>query len=269
MGRRDVTGDDYRVRSLRSGSVTAVDARSRRSFARHAHDEFGVGLVTNGAQRSWSGRGLVEAGRGDIITVNPGELHDGAPIGGRRVWSMLYLSPALVDGIVADLSEGRLTSRELQAPVVCDAEAARLFAVARSAALDDGSGERFEERLTLLLARLFGAPRSARVPHDRLVQLRARIDDDPASAHTLTELAAQAGLSRFQTIRGFSKLTGLTPHAYVMQRRLDSARRLIRSGATLVQAALDAGFTDQSHMHRIFTARHGFTPGVYAAAFRR
>ena len=64
-------------------------------------------------------------------------------------------------------------------------------------------------------------------------------------------------------------MTGLTPHAYVMQRRLDMARSLIRQGATLADAAVEAGFADQSHMHRVFVARHGFTPGAYAGAFRR
>ena len=77
-----------------------------------------------------------------------------------------------------------------------------------------------------------------------------------------------AGLSRYQTVRGFARLTGLTPHAYVMQRRLGTARSLIRHGSTLADAAIEAGFADQSHMHRIFVAHHGFTPGAYAGAFR-
>ena len=99
--------------------------------------------------------------------------------------------------------------------------------------------------------------------------MRERIDDAPARPHSLTDLAALAGLSRYQTLRGFARLTGLTPHAYVMQRRLDTARSLIRQCSTLADAAIEAGFADQSHMHRIFVARYGFTPGAYAGAFRR
>lgn len=68
-------------------------------------------------------------------------------------------------------------------------------------------------------------------------------------------------------MRGFVRLTGLTPHAYVMQRRLDQARGLIRQGSALADAATEAGFADQSHMHRVFVARHGFTPGAYAGPF--
>ena len=86
----------FQVRSYRDGAITAVDALSGRSFARHAHDEFGVGLMTGGAQRSWSGRGPVEAVKGNLVTVNPAELHDGAPVGSTRSWSMLYFSQHLV-----------------------------------------------------------------------------------------------------------------------------------------------------------------------------
>src|SRR3546814_9824655 len=76
----------FLVRSVHGGDITVVDAHSDRSFARHAHDTFGIGLITEGAQRSWSGRGAVEAACGQLITVNPGEVHDGKPVGPARSW---------------------------------------------------------------------------------------------------------------------------------------------------------------------------------------
>lgn len=262
-------GDVFRVRSLHADAVTAVDARSGRSFARHIHDEFGVGLVTHGAQRSWSGRGPVEAVAGNLITVNPGEPHDGEPIGGARSWSMLYLSEQLVGAAIEDLEERRPSRFELHAPVIDDPALARLFVATRRAAAHPAGAEAFEERLLALLASLFAAaPTAERGPARALSRVRERIDDMPAMAHPLSELAALSGMSRYQTVRGLARLTGLTPHAYVVQRRLELARRLIREGGTLADVAIDAGFADQSHMHRAFAARYGFTPGTYAAAFR-
>lgn len=262
--------DTFHVQSFYSGAVTAVEARSGRSFARHEHDEFGVGLMTDGAQRSWSGRGPVEAVSGNLITVNPAELHDGSPIGSHRSWSMLYLSQQLVGSIVADLEEDRHSTRELHAPVVDNPRLTRLFVATREAAMHALGEAVFEERLLMLFGCLFGiVQRPASIPVGRLTQIRERIDDAPARSHALTELAALAGLSLYQTVRGFARLTGLTPHAYVMQRRLNMARRSIRSGSALADAAVEAGFADQSHMHRIFVARHGFTPGAYAEAFHR
>lgn len=262
--------DSFLIQPTCLGAVVAVDARSTRSFVRHTHGEFGVGVVTDGAQRSGSGRGPVEAVRGNIITVNPAELHDGAPIGTARSWSMLYLPQNVVSNIVADLEEGRRLTRELHAPVVDDQGLARLFLASRRAALHPQGEPAFEERLLMLFNGLFGmGQRTESGLGGQLAWAREQIDDAPARSHTLSHLAALAGLSRYQTVRGFARLTGLTPHAYVMQRRLDKARSLIRQGLALADAAIEAGFADQSHMHRIFVARHGFTPGAYAGAFRK
>lgn len=257
------------VRSVHGGDITAVDAHSDRSFARHIHDEFGVGLMTGGAQRSWSGRGAVEAACGQLITVNPGEVHDGQPVGRARSWSMLYISARLVGDIVADTTEGKITVRELHQPVVTNPALAALFVQARAAALDADPGRDLNEDLIALFGDLIGT-RSLPISRAdrRIARLREAIDDDPAAPHALPAMAAQAGFSRFQTLRAFARLTGLTPHAYMMQKRLDLARRQMRRAMPLAEAAIEAGFADQSHMHRAFVARYGYTPGQYARAHR-
>ena len=204
----------FHIRSLRGGAVTAVDACSARTFARHSHEEFGVGLLLRGAQRSWSGRGAVEAGAGQVITVNPAEPHDGAPIGPERAWSMLYISPGLVGDVVQDLSEGRLATRELHAPVVDDARVARLFLAARAAAFRDVEEDAFGERLIRLFGALFEpAQTSAPDAPGRVTRVRERIDEDPAVTHPLAELAALAGgepASRWEPTRVTTRRTSST-----------------------------------------------------------
>lgn len=87
----------------RTAGVEAVAADTARHFGRHAHEQYGIGLIERGAQKSASGRGLYEAGAGDLIMVNPGELHDGMPLGdGGRAWRMLYLEPSVVAGLMAE-----------------------------------------------------------------------------------------------------------------------------------------------------------------------
>jgi AraC-like DNA-binding protein/quercetin dioxygenase-like cupin family protein len=258
----------FAIRHVGDRQATAIEARSAHSFARHTHDEYGIGVMLAGAQRSWSGRGTVEAGAGDLITVNPGEVHDGTPIGESRTWAMLYLSPERMAAIAADILEGDQTDMEFVSPVLSDRRAADRFVAAYSSLTDD-EPEAAGERLILLVAGLLhdkSVPRQ--VVQSPLAHVRARIDDDPARHHPLFELAQEAGTSQFQTMRGFARLTGLTPHAYIVQRRLDLARLAIRSGTGLADAASAAGFADQSHFHRAFTRRYGLTPGVYAAAMR-
>ncbi|HWI87443.1 MAG TPA: AraC family ligand binding domain-containing protein, partial [Sphingomonas sp.] len=77
--------------------LVIVTAASARTLRRHFHDEYGMGVMETGAHLSASGRGQVQAEPGDVITVNPGEVHDGAPVGGTlRRWRMIYFDPCLV-----------------------------------------------------------------------------------------------------------------------------------------------------------------------------
>lgn len=246
---------------------TALD--SGRHFERHWHEVFGVGLLEIGGQRSASGRGIVEACAGQVITSNPGEIHDGRPLGdGPRRWRMLYLEPSRLGGL------------ELTRPVISDARLRgaleRLFArlAAWQAARDDVDRLACDEALAAVLAPLAARHSTARpaATSDARVELRRvreRLADLAQPAPSLAELAALAGLSRFQLLRRFEAQQGLPPHAWLLQRRTEAARGLVARGLPLAEAAGAAGFADQSHMTREFARRYGFTPGQLRGALAR
>jgi AraC-like DNA-binding protein len=260
----------FAMRPCAFRDVQAVEARSRHAFPRHTHDGYGIGLIVRGAQRSWSGRGTVEAGPGNIITCNPGEVHDGMPIGAAREWNMLYLPPPFVGAIVTDILEGAPAELEFANPVIDEHTLVRAFQAAYGALTGRrADAGRAHGRLILLLAGLLHERRPLSVPVlPGLARAKACIDDDPTAPIALSDLAREAGASCFQVVRGFAKLTGLTPHAYIVQRRLDAARAMIAAGATLANVAAACGFADQSHFNRTFVGRYGVTPGTYAEAMR-
>jgi AraC-like DNA-binding protein len=99
-----------------------------------------------------------------------------------------------------------------------------------------------------------------------LATVRERLSADLLAPPTLGELAALAGLSRFQLLRRFAAYYGCTPHAWLVQQRCERVRALVRRGVALAEAAAGAGFADQSHMTRIFTRQFGFTPGAWQRA---
>ncbi len=250
--------------------IEAVFADSRHAFARHTHEAYGVGVIERGAQKSASGRGMVEAGTGHTITVNPGEVHDGAPIGDApRAWRMLYMQPDIVAAAAKDISEGR-PRQEFHAPVLEDSRIAGLVSATLAALMDRGTTAPLagEERLLLLLAALLREqpPRREDIASPAIARAREKLDGDPASAVTLEALSATCGIGRFRLVRDFARATGLTPHAYQLQRRTELARRLIAAGTPLAEAAMAAGFADQSHMTRNFMHRYGYTPGAWLAA---
>lgn len=265
----------FKIHRCAVAGVEAVEARTKHAFPRHTHDQFGIGVMIHGAQRSLSGHGIVEAGAGDTITVNPGEVHDGAPLGGAaRAWKILYFSPALVAERARDITEGRTGSYECSLPVIRTPSIGhriqRLFSMLTSGE-EDASPLYRDEMLFTILAEIWGNRRAdgrKRKAPDAVLAARMLIDDDPAAPITLADLAQVTGLSQFQVLRGFTRATGLTPHAYLVQRRVHLARGLIARGTSLSETAATCGFADQSHMTRIFTRNFGISPGAYASAMR-
>lgn len=250
--------------------IDAVMAESSHHFPRHMHDQYGIGLIDCGSQKSASGRGPVEAGAGDVITVNPGEVHDGSPVGDRgRAWRMLYFDPSLMTEAIGDIREGGGGTFEITEPVVRDRRIASLFAdLFRCLAEDarDVASLRCEEAQLMLLAHIPGAAVACPGIPRAIGLARDCIDSDPIAPVTLSDLAEMTGLSRFQVVRGFARATGMTAHAYLMQRRLQLSRRHIARGMALAEAAAASGFADQSHMTRLFVRSYGISPGAYAAA---
>jgi AraC-like DNA-binding protein len=252
--------------------VAAFSLASDRAFPRHAHDQFGIGVIAEGAHRSWSGRGEVEARAGEVITVNPGEMHDGAPLAGAaRRWRMLYVDPAIVSATCGAMCGGG--PAEFARPAAAAPRVAACFAEAFAQATAPGSGSlATEEAVTRLilaaLADLGPAPPRPVAAVPVIARAKTRLDDVPAEAITLAELAALCGLTIPQLLRGFSRTLGITPHAYQMQRRVRLAQAEIARGVTLAEAAAAAGFADQSHMTRAFSRQLALPPGRYRAALR-
>jgi AraC-like DNA-binding protein len=299
----------HRVTQHRSGipGVEAMTLFSNHEFPRHSHDHFGIGLMTAGAQRSWSIVGQVESRAGDVIMCNPGEMHDGIPAGpggperGARGWQILYFDPSLMDDDVSQEERGEL----IVPPVVRDprlsANVASLFALlaggqalksrkmhhrgqvtadlsptlqnAKNQGLAPMKHFAVEEALVGCLMQVSERHRLGRradVPTSPSVAAAiCRLDDAPELPITLTELASLSGVSRFQLLRGFAREVGTTPHAYVIQRRARLARQHLAAGKSPADAALLAGFADQSHLTRAFVRHFGVTPARYRAVVSR
>ena len=76
----------------------------------------------------------------------------------------------------------------------------------------------------------------------------------------LEEIAAAAALSPHHFLRRFRAVFGQTPHAYLMQARVERAKELLRRGDGIAEAAYGAGFADQAHLTRRFKGFVGVTP---------
>jgi len=95
------------------------------------------------------------------------------------------------------------------------------------------------------------------------LQLSTKLDQEL----TLSQLSKDLHANPYTLLRQFKRATGITPHAYRINFRIELARHLLRQGMEISQVALSCGFFDQSHFHRHFKAMTTVTPKEYQINF--
>lgn len=252
------------------GGPERIEARfGGQAYAPHRHDTYAIGVTLTGVQ-TFSYRGEVRNSlAGQTIVLHPDELHDGrAGAEGGFQYRMLYIDPDAIRDAMPD------AARSLPFIKECISQDPALRAVA-IAALQDIDCEKTELEwasdiadIALALARLDPAAAPRRIgPADIEAVRRAKqamMDSlDQGRDLAMGDLESITGQSRFALARHFRAVSGISPHRWLVMRRLDRARAALQSGATLSAAAADAGFADQAHMTRHFKNAYGMTPGQW------
>jgi AraC family transcriptional regulator len=125
------------------------------------------------------------------------------------------------------------------------------------------------------LAQRYGGMRVPRTSGSgSLTPWQLRLARDTINAHldggvSLARLARGCGLSASHFARAFTCSTGMPPHRWLTQRRVDRAKDLMRSTKTpLAEIALACGFSDQGHFTRVFSQVTGATPSQWRRVTR-
>lgn len=238
----------------------------------HAHDEYLVGVTEQGMQGFNCRRAAHLSSPGTAILMDPGERHDGhAAAEAGFTYRILYLPTDWLRRRLSALGEAPAAWPEFKS-TLSDAPGLGAAVTAAHAALRDekmrmlrdAALDRLVLHLRSELARDPGLPAEARAPR-AVERARATLHERMAEDIGLDDLAAAAGMSRFRLTRAFKAAYGLAPHAYLVELRLRTARRLLADGLAPAEAATAAGFADQSHMGRWFRRAFRLTPAAYRA----
>ena len=102
------------------------------------------------------------------------------------------------------------------------------------------------------------------MPGPRLSRVMAFIEENISVDLYISTLASVAGMSSFYFCRSFKQSTGITPHQFVLARRMELAKHLLRhERIPLMEVAHKVGFTDQSQFTRVFRKIVGTTPSQF------
>jgi AraC-like DNA-binding protein len=238
----------------------------------HWHDSYLVGVTEQGVQQFNCRRAKHQSTPGKVFLLEPGDIHDGeAPTADGFTYRMLYLDPQWLQREVSALFDNAPDNAELSFAntLATDMRLAHAtghafqalhggeLKIVRQTALDG-----LLERLTTHLhwrARYREDPRLPLVAQKAREYLHAHAHEDVG----LDQLAAATGVDHFRLTRAFKAAYGIAPHAYLVQLRLATARRMLARGEQPATVAMALGFADQSHLGRWFVRAYGLTPALY------
>ena len=250
--------------SLPGGTAEVFIAREPdRQFAMHWHDAWSVGTIEAGHCGFVCGGQRHLAEPGDVIVMAPGSAHAAGVSVQRFAMTMLYLPPAWAAAACGWPAGCRPAAvRTVRHDPALGAALAAAAQAGDAGALAHHATQALQRAATGALVPTFPAePRDARV--QALADALAATD---AGRLDIGALARRLGLSREHLHRLFRSVVGLTPGEYSRCARMHAAKRLLREGASLAEAAQAGGFVDQAHFSRWFRRIFGVAPTMHAGA---
>lgn len=250
--------------------VALFEARlTDETFPRHAHEGFAIGAIARGVGGYFHRGAHQILPSGSLSLMNPEEAHDGRAHSRALSYTMLYATEKAAQAQLDIAGVSGFRAVAPPDPGATIGQALGRLAAAVNAPKTASWRLCVEERLIGVLGLAFATHGGAtlRAPGREpaaIARVRAAICAGVASGDDLSlrALAEIADLHPSYLVRSFSKTVGLTPHAYTLYRRVLRARDALLAGRLGAEAALEAGFYDQSHMIRHFHRHLGVTPSA-------
>ncbi|MDD3182323.1 MAG: AraC family transcriptional regulator [Alphaproteobacteria bacterium] len=239
---------------------------SGHAYDKHRHNCYAIGHTISGVQ-SFGYRGEhLNSLAGSCIIIHPDEVHDGHA--GTEVgfhYRMAYVDPLLIQKALPNSSTSLPFIKEAVHFNPSLLRALALVLDDRDMPLENLRIDTFLAALTDALLDKAGPSGNKRCLIDKTAIFRAREFLDTSFLQNIgsEELEKVTGLDRFSLARQFRALLGTSPYNHLVSLRLEAARSHIMQGVSLVSAAIEAGFSDQSHLTRHFKRVYGLTPGAW------
>ncbi|MEM7573143.1 MAG: AraC family transcriptional regulator [Bacteroidota bacterium] len=241
-------------------SLTILQANAYKAdFPIHSHEEISLTLVRSGYETTQANGQELLAPGGSISLTRAGVLHANPnSYGSPYDFTTYYLSPDLIQF----LRPGKtLDNQVIHHPF--------LFEQFCRWSEEQHSTEILQQLLCTLLddyGQLQNRTTNDHLSPELFAEVIAFIDQQLERRIMLEELARIAKLSPFHFARRFKLTKGISPLQYITLRRIDHAKKMLRSGHPITDTAYALGFFDQSHFHRFFRRYTGLTPGTFSQA---
>ena len=242
-------------------------------FDKHVHEDYTIGLIQEGIMDAFLDGSKQKLNKTTIITINPDETHacqTQSKIGYKHY--SIYLKPSFVK----TLSNENFIGESLyfkKGSYSDELLADKLINIINQNEHNLTSKIDFECELIdslnqLLLSNANTSIQKNLTAHDKIVN-RAKefINDNLALDLQLNDISDELDISKYHFLRLFKEKTFLSPHSYLMFKRIEKSKQILQKGESLINTAYICGFNDQSHLNKRFKLITGMTPGNYRNFF--
>lgn len=261
----------------RDAQLPFIEARSiadgrKVCYARHSHEIFSIGAITSGCCNYLHEKTSHSISAGTVVLMNPGDVHACNPVDDQP-WSyvMLYVDTHWLAGIQHGFDADASGVFHLVAATHTQSPALFKGLTALYAQLVDPRLEVLAKHEAAILffsamqQELGGSVALRKPTNARVERAGEYIDEHFLRTIRLQDICEAASLSEAYLIRAFEQRYHMTPHAYLINRRIQHAQAQLREGALIADIAQQTGFADQAHFQRVFKKHLAATPGQYKA----
>ena len=240
-------------------------------YDKHSHDAFSVGAITSGRSMYWTEQQTQEINCGTVVLMNVGDVHACNPVH-NSPWSyiMFYVDAGWLMRLQADLgfevhgSMQRFDTLVSQVPALFNALTV-LYDVCTDASNDVLLKQTAIFDFFILLHQTLKVVPELRLKENPKLKKAADFIAQHCTENlSLDDICVASGLSPSYLVRAFKQQYGMTPHAYMVNRRILFAQQQLKTGQAIADVALAAGFADQAHFQRIFKRFVAATPRQYS-----
>lgn len=236
------------------------------SVRNHSHEELQIGFVERGSSKITCKSLAFEMKADQAILIPPGIIHLCQPDEMRKFkFTILYIAPPWFEAAFKlDVSRLKTQTAQLDQQALDNKEKFIAFFKSESEPLI------MESRAIMFIGDFIfnyfdmhpieTPPRQRRA---KLAQVKSYMDENFKEQIRLDDLAQISGMTKFSLLRNFKADYKLSPHAYLINQRINYAKQLLLEGKTIASTAVTCGFFDQSHFVKTFRHYMGIAPIDY------